>query len=1153
MDTLNFCSLNCEGLHNRQKQVLVRNYCKDKKIDILFLQETHINSKQLTSEITKIFDCQTFWTFGTNRSKGCAIFIFNNNDITVDRHYHDFDGRLLFVDVTLDDRCFRLINVYCPNDDKDRAEFLQNSIQYLSTNKTVIWGGDFNSIFNLSLDKVGGNDRSGVITAPLQRDILDKFDLVDIFRKKNPKKVITTYHGPNDISTRLDRFYISKSVECDIVETTVLPFCMSDHDMIMISFKDFSNVNFGKGYWKMNTSVLNDRTFRFEFTAFFHARIVDDITIEWWDMFKENIKQFIIDYCKRKSRVKRSVYNQLSAEYRQLVISENLDPGQYTEQLIVLKKKIFDFENSMYEGAKIRSKANVLDCNEKPSRYFFQKEKERGKKKTIKRVVCDDTEFKTSEGIMSCFRNFYKKLFTTEGIDDVMADFFTNDLPVLSDDDVDLCEGYLTLEEIHTALKMMENNKSPGPDGIPKEFYLTFFDILGPVLVKVLNLAYDRKLLSDSQRVSYITLLCKDLSASENMKNWRPISLLCVDTKIISKVITNRVSQVIGNLVHVDQTCSIPGRSILDNNHLLRNIEYYVTQKDLPCAFISLDQEKAFDRVEYEFLFLCLKKYGFGEFLINWILLLYTNIFSSVIVNNFISEPFSVTRGVRQGCSLSPLLYVLILEPFARKVRSDPSISGITLPGSRDTAKISLYADDSTGICTDDPSIEKLLFWCHQFGLASGSKLNMTKTKGMFLGKWKSRSDHPFGISWVDDMKLLGIFHGKHVTYDDVWHPLFSKITKCLNLFSTRRLSFCGRSTVINTSCLSKLWYVGSVLPINAHYIHVISKAIMNFFWKSTSEPLQRKVLYNNVSDGGHNLVCIKTKLESLLLSHIQKIVVNHEAKWVSFARYWCGYKLRKFNPELASNSFPHSEFIPFFYRNCLTLVDRLLKIDSDLETSFGTLPSKVLYSTLLKDVKIEPRVLRIFPGIDFCPIFSEIYRDFIDHCISDVSWRIVHEILPINYVLYYRNISQDKFCTFCNGIETFEHLFYDCPNVHLIVQFVADVIFNLTQGKIALNFSKIRHTTFDKDCFPNVQVKEVVFYLISELKYSIWTCRNFVKFDHKEFNGNAILLYFVSRVRDRITTDFSRFSLEVFSKYWCYRDILCKMSDDEGFDFVFI
>ena len=109
-------------------------------------------------------------------------------------------------------------------------------------------------------------------------------------------------------------------------------------------------------------------------------------------------------------------------------------------------------------------------------------------------------------------------------------------------------------------------------------------------------------------------------------------------------------------LVHPDQTCAVKDRSILDNAHLLRNITDYVEQKNIPCAFLSLDQEKAFDRVEYDFLFQALQKYNFGPNIIKLIKILYTDISSSVMVNNFISDPFPLSRGVKQGCSLFSLV-----------------------------------------------------------------------------------------------------------------------------------------------------------------------------------------------------------------------------------------------------------------------------------------------------------------------------------------------------------------------------------------------------------------------------------------------------------------------------------------------------------------
>lgn len=167
----------------------------------------------------------------------------------------------------------------------------------------------------------------------------------------------------------------------------------------------------------------------------------------------------------------------------------------------------------------------------------------------------------------------------------------------------------------------------------------------------------------------------------------------------------------------------------------MRNIIDYREQKQLALAFISLDQEKAFDRVNYDFLFQTLSAFNFGPSLIHWIKTLYTEVRSSIIVNNHISDSFLLHRGVRQGCSLSPLLYVLILEPFAIKIREDTQISGVKLPGTSEMAKLSLYADDSLAICTCDVSIHRVLYWCRMYGGASGAKLNLKKTKGIWLGK----------------------------------------------------------------------------------------------------------------------------------------------------------------------------------------------------------------------------------------------------------------------------------------------------------------------------------------------------------------------------------------------------------------------------------
>ena len=134
-------------------------------------------------------------------------------------------------------------------------------------------------------------------------------------------------------------------------------------------------------------------------------------------------------------------------------------------------------------------------------------------------------------------------------------------------------------------------------------------------------------------------------------------------------------------IVNMDQTCSVTGRSIVDNVHLLRNIFDFTEQKQIKCAFINLDQAKAFDRVSIGYLLQVLLAFGFGISFVKWIELLYNDIYSSVIVNGHIGEAFPVGRGVRQGCAISPLLYVLSMEPFANRIRRSPTFKGLNLPG----------------------------------------------------------------------------------------------------------------------------------------------------------------------------------------------------------------------------------------------------------------------------------------------------------------------------------------------------------------------------------------------------------------------------------------------------------------------------------------
>ena len=223
-----------------------------------------------------------------------------------------------------------------------------------------------------------------------------------------------------------------------------------------------------------------------------------------------------------------------------------------------------------------------LEEGEKPTRFFVQHEKERAEKHEIVSVLnSQGVEVFLRADIEQVHIDFYGNLFAAENIDlPSQQQLFSNVKEKLSDTDCDLCQGTVTLAEISAAVKSLSLNKSPGPDGFTLEFYLHFWNLLGPILVNVYNDSFNRGSLLESMRSSVARLLYKKGGDIKELKKWRPILLLNVDYKIISKAITLHLSQVIDSLFGPDQTRSVPGRSISSNLSLLRDVLDYIDCTD---------------------------------------------------------------------------------------------------------------------------------------------------------------------------------------------------------------------------------------------------------------------------------------------------------------------------------------------------------------------------------------------------------------------------------------------------------------------------------------------------------------------------------------------------------------------------------------------
>ena len=339
--------------------------------------------------------------------------------------------------------------------------------------------------------------------------------------------------------------------------------------------------------------------------------------------------------------------------------------------------------------------------------------------------------------------DFYRKMYTTKinanmdnhTLEQKFKDFIEDlNIPQLNDEEKSFLDKDLTINELKEALDSFADNKSPGVDGFTKEFYQTFFDLLCKDLLNSYNEAFCKGSLSVPQKGG--TLIPKGDENLTELKNWRPISLLNIDHKILSKALARRMENVLPKLVHSDQTGFVNGRYIGQNVRLLNDIMDYTDIKKLPGIFLFVDFEKAFDTIEWSFISKTLEVFKFGCNFKNWFSVVYNNIQSAVMNGGRMTECFEITRGVRQGCPLSPSLFILTVELLALKIRQSPNCRGIRLPNDKE-ARISQFADDTTIITSCSDSLKSHLQTIEVFGSISGLKLNRKKTKTMWLGSMK--------------------------------------------------------------------------------------------------------------------------------------------------------------------------------------------------------------------------------------------------------------------------------------------------------------------------------------------------------------------------------------------------------------------------------
>ncbi|KAJ4449434.1 hypothetical protein ANN_00833 [Periplaneta americana] len=294
----------------------------------------------------------------------------------------------------------------------------------------------------------------------------------------------------------------------------------------------------------------------------------------------------------------------------------------------------------------------------------------------------------------------------------------------------------ITEEEIRSALEGAPKNTAPGPIGLSYQLYKTHWRLIKEYLLELMNYILDNGSVIDGFSDGVVTLIPKTTNPT-TMSEYRPITLLTTDYKLFMKVLANRLKPAFRDILKIGQTCSVPEKSIIHNLSTIRDtVLHFEEHHDDKGALLSVDFNKAFDRVNHQYLQHVMKRFCIPDKIINIMKNMYSTAHSRVQVNGFFTKRIPIQSSVRQGCPLSMFLFALSVELLIRMAHRNLNSEARTM-SPLFTSRV--YADDMVFLLRDIEECATLSRILEIYSAASGAQLNARKSFLLPLGSWPDR------------------------------------------------------------------------------------------------------------------------------------------------------------------------------------------------------------------------------------------------------------------------------------------------------------------------------------------------------------------------------------------------------------------------------